>query len=119
MTNPQSFPWSQQPQRLPSWMWVGAESLFQTQVCSGFSPAPCKPYQDIQLLVLMAGKRAVCLLNSYHCEGGKNNWLVQFPCCSSKRFKRAAMGCCRPHVLRLDPALPSSAPTLLSGFGAW
>lgn len=87
MANPQPFPWSQQPQRLPSWIWVGAESLFQTQVCSRLSPAPCKPYQDIQLLVLMAGKRAVCLLNSYHCEGGKNNRLVLFPCCSSKRLK--------------------------------
>lgn len=102
--------WSQQPQRLPSWTWAGVESLFQTKVCSRRSPAPGKPYQDIQPLVLMAGKVAVCLVDSYHREGGKNNGLVLFPCCSSKRLKRILMGCCRPCILWLDPALPGSAP---------
>lgn len=102
--------WSQQPQRLPSWTWAGVESLFQTKVCSRRSPAPGKPYQDIQPLVLMAGKVAVCLVDSYHREGGKNNGLVLFPCCSSKRLKRILMGCCRPRILWLDPALPGSAP---------
>lgn len=102
--------WSQQPQRLPSWTWAGVESLFQTKVCSRRSPAPGKPYQDIQPLVLMAGKVAVCLVDSYHREGGKNNGLVLFPCCSSKRLKRILMGCCCPCILWLDPALPGSAP---------
>lgn len=96
---------SQQPHRVPAWTWAGVESLLQAKVWSRLSPAPCKPYQDIQLLVLMAGKVAVCLLDSYHREGGKNNGLLLFPCSSSKRLKRIFMCCCRPHILWPDPAL--------------
>lgn len=90
---------------LPAWSWAGVESLLQAKVWSRLSPAPCKPYQDIQLLVLMAGKVAVCLLDSYHREGGKNNGLLLFPCSSSKRLKSIFMCCCCPHILWPDPAL--------------
>lgn len=93
------------PSSRPAWPWAGGESLFQAQVRSGLSPAPCKPYQDIQPLVLMAGKVAVCLLDSYRREGGTNNGLLLFPCRSSERLERIFMCCCRPRILWPDPAL--------------
>lgn len=95
--------------RLPAWTWAGVESLFQAKVWSRLSPAPCKPSQDVQPLVLMAGKVAVCLLDSHHREGGKNNRLLLFPCSSSKRLKRIFMCCCCPHILWPDPALSCAA----------
>lgn len=94
---------------LPARTWAGVESLFQAQVWSRLSPAPCKPYQDIQALVLMAGKVAVCLLDSYHREGGKNNGLLPFPCRGTQRLKRIFMCCCRPRILWPDPALSCAA----------
>lgn len=93
------------PSSRPVWPWAGVESLFQAQVWSRLSPAPCKPYQDIQALVLMAGKVAVCLLDSYRREGDTNNGLLLFPCRSSGRLERIFMCCCRPRILWPDPAL--------------
>jgi len=90
-------------------MRAGVESLFQAKVWSRLNPAPFKPYQDIQALVLMAGKVAVCLLDSYRREGGQNNGLLLFACSSSERLERIFMCCCRRRILWPDPALSCAA----------